>query len=112
MYQPYPYYLYPIDRPYPTVDISMFQQSVTAYQQTLREAGTILNKLAEPQFARLLMSAAQAGNRKEVDRIIRTIGTRTPIETQYTPTGLSLTLHAQPADLSCCTLTMYLRWGR
>ncbi|MFX3673339.1 MAG: hypothetical protein ACE3JQ_02670 [Paenisporosarcina sp.] len=103
---------FPINRQYPPVDISTFVHSVTAFQKTVAEASTILNKFAEPQFANWIMSAAQAGNKQEVDRLIKSIGTNTPVTTQYTPSGVLLTIHAQAQGSQCCTLTMYLKWGK
>jgi len=110
MYYPYPYYYW--SRQYPAVDTAPFLKSVTAFQKISNEAGTILEKLSEQQFAYHLMSAAQVGNQKEVDRLIKSIGISTPVTTKYTPDGVFLTIHADDADGSqCCTLTMYLRWG-
>ncbi|RFU62616.1 hypothetical protein D0469_20450 [Peribacillus saganii] len=111
MYYLDPYAQFPINRQYPSVDIGTFEHSVTAFQQTVVEASSILRKFAEPQFARRLMSAAQTGNRQEVDRLVKSIGTSTPVTTQFTPTGILLTIHAQAQGSQCCTLTMFLRWG-
>ena len=112
MYYQNPYYSYfPIIRPYPPVDTSTFEQSVNAFQKTVVEASTILRMFAEPQFAKTLMSAAQSGNQQEVDRLIKSIGTNTPVTTQYTPGGILLTIHAQAQSSQCCTLTMFLKWG-
>ncbi|MDQ1913437.1 hypothetical protein RAC89_23855 [Paenibacillus sp. GD4] len=99
-------------RPYPAIDISTFEHSVAAFQRMVSDAGAILTKFAEPQYARNLMEAAQMGNRQEVDRLIKSIGTSAPVTTQYTPTGVLLTIHAQAQASKCCTLTMYLRWGQ
>jgi len=109
MYYPYPHYHW--NRQYPSVDTATFLQSVTAFQKISGEAGTILKKLSEQQFAYQLMAAAQAGNQKEVDRLIKSIGTSTPVTTKYTPDGVLLTIHADADGSQCCTLTMYLRWG-
>jgi hypothetical protein len=111
MYYQNPYSQFPINRQYPPVDITTFGHSVTTFQKTVVEASTILRKLAEPQFANRLMSAAQTGNQQEVDRLIKSIGVSTPVTTKYTPSGVLLTIHAQAQGSQCCTLTMYLKWG-
>lgn len=110
----YPYSQIRINRQqplYPPVDISIFEHSVTSFQKIINEASIILKKFADPQFAFRLMTLAQAGKQLEVDRLIKSIGTSTPVTTQYTPTGILLTIHAQAQGSQCCTLTMYLRWG-
>jgi len=109
MYYHYPQYYW--NRQYPPVDTAIFLKSVTAFQKISKEAGTILEKFSEQQFAYQLMDAAQAGNQGEVDRLIKSIGNSTPVTTQYTPDGLLLTIHADADGSKCCTLTMYLRWG-
>jgi hypothetical protein len=83
---------------YPSVDISIFEHSVTAFQKIANEAIIILKMFANPQFAFRLMTLAQAGKQMEVDRLIKSIGTSTPVTTQYTPTGILLTIHAQAQD--------------
>lgn len=112
MYYQHPYFQTPINRNYPPVDISTFEQSVTDFQKTVVEASTILKKFTNPQFARMLMSAAQSGNKQEVNRLIKSIGTTAPITIRYTPTGLWLTIHSQTPGIQCCELTMFLKWGR
>ncbi|PLR90805.1 hypothetical protein CVD19_22505 [Bacillus sp. T33-2] len=111
MYYQNPYPQFPVYRQYPSVDVSTFEHSVTAFQHTVIQASTILRKFADPQFASRLMTAAQMGNQQEVDRIIKSIGINTPVTSKYTPTGVLLTIHAQAQGSQCCTLTMYLRWG-
>jgi hypothetical protein len=110
LYHQNPYSQFPINIEYPPVDISTFEHSVTAFQNTIAEANTILKKFAEPQFAKRIMSAAQTGNKQEIDRLIKSVGTNSPVTTQYTPSGILLTIHAQAQDSQCCTLTMYLKW--
>ena len=112
MYYQNPYSQFPINRQYPPVEVSTFEYSVTAFQKTVAEASTILRKFSERPFASRLMSAAQTGNQQEVDRLIKSIGITTPVTTQYTPSGILLTIHTQAEGSQCCTLTMYLRWGR
>ncbi len=106
-----PLYLY--RRPqFPVVDPTTFTHSVTAFQKISTEADIVLKKFGEPGFAVKLMSAAQAGNKQEVDRLMKSIGVSTPITTTYTPTGILLTIHGNAQGAQCCTLTMFLKWGR
>ncbi|MEW9673460.1 hypothetical protein [Ammoniphilus sp. 3BR4] len=108
MYYPFPHYDW--SRQYPPVDTATFHHSVVAFQKIANESATILSKLAQSPFAHQLMSAAQAGNQREVDRLIKSIGTATPVTTSYTPDGVLLTIHADTQGSQCCRLTMYLRW--
>ncbi|HYK74250.1 MAG TPA: hypothetical protein VEV44_14235 [Pseudoneobacillus sp.] len=107
-YPPYGMYRHP---QYPPVDISILSHSVIAFQKIANESSKILKKLAEPPFARRLMVAAQMGNKQEVDRLIKSIGSSTPVTTTFTPTGVLLTIHAEAQGTQCCTLTMFLKWG-
>lgn len=104
--QPYAY------RQYPEVDETMFLKSVEAFQTITKEASVILNTLSDSDFAHKLMTAAQQGNQQEVDRLMKSIGINTPISTNYTPSGLELKIHADVQGSQCCTLTMYLKWGK
>jgi hypothetical protein len=102
---------YPYFRQYPPVDPTIFSSSVTAFQKIANEASVILKKFGEPPFAHQLMTAAQKGDQNEVDRLMKSIGTGTPITTKFTPSGLLLTIHAKVQQTECCTLSMFLRWG-
>lgn len=62
MYYQNPYFYYPVIRQYPSIDISIFEHSVIAFQKTVGEASIILKKFSEPPFANRLMSAAQTGS--------------------------------------------------
>jgi hypothetical protein len=112
-YYQQPYYYDARAKPsYPPVDVSVFSHSVTALQKIALEAGNVLDKFADRKFSHSLLSAAQIGNQQEVDRLIKSIGSPLPITATYTPTGLLIKIHAQPQDAQCCTLTMYLKWGK
>ena len=116
MYPYYPYYIRncrPEDYPYPPVDITLFQQSLNAYQLLLQHGNVVINYLtSSTEIMYRLMHHAQAGNRVEVDHIIRESGVPTIVETSFTPTGVTFTLFADSeAFPRCCTLTMNLRWG-
>lgn len=100
------------NRKYPPVDTKILGQSVTAFQKLMRDGGILLNKLAEQRFAYQLMTAAQAGNQHEVDRIMASIGIESAISTKYTPSGVIFTVDPNVQGTSCCTLTMSLKWGR
>jgi hypothetical protein len=123
----YPHYRYPSNddlafcyqhphfqwnRQYPPVDTQILSQSVIAFRKLMRDGGLLLNKLSEHRFAYQLMSAAQAGNRQEVDRLIKSIGIGSIIKTTYTPSGVMFTIDPNVPGTACCTLTMYLKWGR
>ncbi|SES23681.1 hypothetical protein SAMN04487944_1268 [Gracilibacillus ureilyticus] len=108
----YPYY--PVNysyRQYPPVDTSMFEQSVTVFQKIASESVVVLEKFTEKEFSQSLMAAAQSGNREKVDQLIKSIGTSSPIKTEYTPSGILLTIYGDIQGTECCALTMYLRWG-
>ncbi|OCA85787.1 hypothetical protein A8F94_13010 [Bacillus sp. FJAT-27225] len=112
MYYQHPYPHYPAYRQYPSVNISMFEQSVVQFQKAVAAASTLLKKFSDRQFAKQLMTAAQSGNQNEVNRLIKSIGITLPMTIQYTPSGLILTIHAQGENLQCCDLSMILKWGR
>lgn len=97
---------------YPAVDPTTFSHSVLAFQKITTEAGIVLKKLGEPAFALKLMSAAQEGNHKEVDRLMKSTGVRTPVTASFTPTGILVTIHGDAQGSQCCTMTMFLKWGR
>ncbi len=78
------------------------------------QGSILLNRLGDEDFDVKLMAAAQQGNKVEVDKLMKTIGLRVPVETKYTPTGVTFELKTQPdpsSQMSCCTLTVHLRWG-
>lgn len=96
-------------RQFPPVDTTTFQQSLQTYQTLLEDGRIIIDHFVSSEEKMVeLMDAAQRSNDEEVDRIIRETGIQTIAETSYTPTGVTFTLRAEP----CCSLTMYMRWGR
>jgi len=116
---PYPHhYFYPSfpptysHRQYPEVDDTTFLQSIETFQKISKDASVILNRLSKREFADQLMRAAQQGNKQEVNRLMNSIGISSPITTKYTPTGLELTIRSNVQGSQCCTLTMYLQWGK
>jgi hypothetical protein len=98
-------------REYPDVNIDIFEKSVSVFQKIARESTSILQRFADRRFARELMNAAQSGNQKEVDRLIKSVGITTPVTAKYTPSGIQLIIHAEAEGTQCCTLTMFLKWG-
>ncbi|GAE33127.1 hypothetical protein [Halalkalibacter akibai] len=103
------YQFYPeSNRQFPPVNISSFQQSLTAYQSLLEQGRAIINGLlGSEERMRRLMDAAQRSADEEVDQIIRETGVTKTVETAYNPTGVTFTLREE----GCCTLMMNLRWG-
>jgi hypothetical protein len=112
-YPGYPYYQ-PMARQYPQVDVNIFTKSIKSYRLLMDQGSILLERLGAPDFDVKLMSAAQKGNKAEVDMLIKTIGLKVPVETKYTPTGVTFELSAQPepsSPTSCCTLTVHMKWG-
>ncbi|NWQ43124.1 hypothetical protein MLOOGBEN_20715 [Bacillus sp. EB106-08-02-XG196] len=121
-YPPYPqhpaypgYYFYPpVTRQYPQVDVNIFTKSIKSYRLLMDQGSILLDRLGDEGFDVKLMSFAQQGNKTEVDKLIKTIGLKVPVETKYTPTGITfeLTAHPDPSTpLSCCTLSVHMKWG-
>ncbi|MFP7298904.1 hypothetical protein [Neobacillus niacini] len=121
-YQPYPqppaypsYYVYPpVTRQYPQVDVNVFTKSIKSYRLLMAQGSILLDRLGDEDFDVQLMSAAQQGNKAEVDRLMKTIGLKVPVETKYTPSGVTFELitHPEPGSpMSCCSLTVHLKWG-
>lgn len=120
IYPPMPvnpvYAMYPqIPRTYPPVDIKIFSQSVHAFRQLMEQGSILLDRLGDAGFANKMMSAAQQGKKVEVDRLIKSIGLKVPVITKYSPSGVTFDLTTQTIQnqpVSCCTLTVALKWGR
>jgi hypothetical protein len=49
-----------------------------------------------------LMRAAQSSDEEEVDRIIKSTGVSTIVNTSYTPTGVTFTLYADEEKVCNC----------
>jgi hypothetical protein len=112
-YPGYQYY-HPLTRQYPQVDVNVFTKSIKSYRLLMDQGSILLDRLGDPDFDVKLMSAAQKGNKAEVDILIKSIGLRVPVETKYTPTGVTFELATQPepgSPTSCCSLTVHLKWG-
>jgi hypothetical protein len=98
-------------RQYPPVDITLFNKSAVAMQKLMKEASIVLNKIASSKtFAFKLMSAAQESKLKEVERLIKSTGIKSKVETSYTPGGINFKLSSMVGESDCCHLTIALRW--
>lgn len=105
-----PHYL----RSYPPVDTKIFTSSVKSFRLLMEQGSKLLDRLGDPGFDRKIMSAAQQGKHTEVDAMIRSIGLKVPVITKFTPSGITFTLTTQPDQanpMSCCTLTVAMKWG-
>ncbi|MDR0271145.1 hypothetical protein [Paenibacillus sp.] len=110
-FYPYPY-VHTWFREYPPVQTDILKQSIQEYHKLMEEANRILNKLSEQAFALQVLTAAQVGNKQEVDRLMGTISTTATIQTKYSPSGISITVEPKGQDQTCCKLTIYMKWGR
>jgi hypothetical protein len=109
------YYLnHPQPRVYPPVDTKMFSSSIKSMRFLMGQGSILLDKLAKAPFENAIMTAAQKGDKSEVDKLIKSIGLKVPVETRYTPSGVNFILHSNPnqsSSVSCCSLTVSLKWG-
>lgn len=111
--QPYVLARPPTPRSYPAVNTALFKQSAQSTSQLLHEITLLLNKLtADNNFARQLMTAAQAANRKEVERLVRSAGVIRKADISFTPDFFRIELTAADANPSCCKLAVSLRWNQ
>ncbi|SDM60854.1 hypothetical protein SAMN05443253_104240 [Bacillus sp. OK048] len=113
VYSDYQYY-HPLPRQYPQVDVKIFKKSIKSYRLLMNQGSILLDRLGDSDFDVKLMSAAQQGNKAEVDSLIKSIGLSVPVNTKFTPTGVTfeLTVHTdQNAPMNCCTLKVQLQWG-
>ncbi|WP_413303185.1 hypothetical protein AA0X95_25570 [Bacillus sp. 1P10SD] len=119
VYPPFPaYYTYTVNpsypRSYPPVDTKIFVKSVKSFRLLMEQGSILLDRLSDPGFDYKIMSAAQQGKHSEVDAMIKSIGLKVPVITQFTPSGINfiLTTHADQAHpTSCCTLSVAMKWG-
>ncbi|MFD0828304.1 hypothetical protein ACT8ZR_22020 [Neobacillus sp. M.A.Huq-85] len=119
IYPPVPaypgYYVnYPLQRTYPPVDIKIFSKSVKSFRLLMEQGSILLDRLGDAGFAHKMMTVAQQGKKAEVDQLIKSIGLKVPVITKFTPSGVIFELTTQPtqqAPMSCCTLTVSMKWG-
>ncbi|MEK4030423.1 MULTISPECIES: hypothetical protein [Bacillaceae] len=98
-------------RPYPEVNPALFKQSAQSIKQLLNETNLLLNKLTDSSdFALRLMTAAQAANRQEVERLVRSAGISRKTNISFNPDSFRIELRTTAANLECCKLAIALRW--
>jgi len=106
----------PVNRQYPPVDPKIFSQSVKSFRLLMDQGSRLLNRLGDQNFDIKIMSAAQQGNKSEVDNLIKSIGLKVPVNITYTPSGITFELTTKPEagnpQANCCSLTVHLKWGR
>lgn len=114
---PYYYFYYyplvnPFRRQYQEVDPAIFMSSAKHMKPLLKDAGTLLNKMADSwKFAFDLMSAAQESNQQKVETIIKGAGISLVPKITYNPDGLNLYFTSIDNQVECCHLTLQLRWN-
>lgn len=97
--------------PYPPVDPSLFTQSANETKNLLEDASLVLTKIAESkEFASNVMNAAQKSNSEEVERLIKSTGVQSHVDTTYNPDGMNLTFSSKIEGSDCCKLDIALRW--
>ncbi|MEC0243509.1 hypothetical protein P4H66_27195 [Paenibacillus dokdonensis] len=106
----YPHTYYWI-REYPQVKTDILNHSIQDYYKLMEEGYRILNKLSEHSFAVQVMTAAQAGNKQEVDRLMKTISSNATIQSEFSPSGIGITVDPKVQNTPCCKLAMFLKWG-
>jgi hypothetical protein len=112
--QPGYFLSYPFPRTYPPVDVKIFSHSVKSFRLLMEQGSILLDRLEDNLFAKKIMSAAQQGKKAEVDHLIKSIGLKVPVITKFTPSGVIYELSTHPnqsTPVSCCTLTVSMKWG-
>lgn len=99
-------------RDFPPVDTKILVHSITSFQRLVEDASLVLKKLAEPFIAQQIMTAAQTGNQKEVDRIVHSFGCESVVSTSYTPSSVQFTISPHMQGMPCCNLSMSIKWGK
>jgi hypothetical protein len=108
---PYNYYYQQQGRQFPDVDSTLFEQSAKSMQNLMKEASLVLNKLAiSKPFANKIMYEAQQSNKKEVEKLIKSTGIKSKVETIFNPDGINLKLSSKVGGSDCCHLTIGLKW--
>lgn len=99
-------------RQYPPINPTLFLQSAATAQMLMNDASIILKRLASSKtFATSVMSAAQEGKKKEVQRMIEALGIKSKVELYFNPDGIRFTLSPPPGAFLCCQLVIGLRWN-
>lgn len=98
-------------RDFPKVDTTILSHSLTTSQNLLKDAALVIQKLHEPEVASQLMTNAQQGNQKEVDRIVHSFGCTSTVATTYSPSSVKFTIDSRPTNTPYCEVTLSLKWG-
>ncbi|MFS0863696.1 hypothetical protein [Fredinandcohnia sp. 179-A 10B2 NHS] len=111
-YYEYPTYQYhPYYRKLPETDPTLFNESAISMQGLMKDASHILNHLATSKpFAKKVMAAAQASNLNEVNKLLKSTGIKSEVNTSFNPDGINLKLSSKVGSTDCCQLTIALRW--
>lgn len=98
---------------YPAIDTKLFIHSVQSFHPLMEQGSRLLERLSDSSFAQKMMEAAQQDKKRQVDHLIKSIGLTVPVTTNYTPSGVTFTLHSQTNQpIPCCTLSFSLKWGQ
>jgi hypothetical protein len=96
---------------YPDVDATLFNKSAATFRQLIRDASTVLDRLADSKhFAHEVMSAAQISNTSKVEELIQSTGVKSKVDTTFNPDGITMVFQDKVDDTDCCKLTMTIRW--
>ncbi|MFT8320075.1 MAG: hypothetical protein ABF649_04150 [Bacillus sp. (in: firmicutes)] len=108
----HPFLHYPLlFRKLPTVNPNQFIQSAQDSLTLLKDAETILTKIAQSkEFSTQLMSAAQASQNQTVNQLIHSLGTKNIPKISYNPDGITFNFDHKNQAPHCCYLSFQLRW--
>ncbi|SEG56929.1 hypothetical protein [Paenibacillus sp. UNC499MF] len=109
---PLPFPRFPENAGYPSADPKQLISSAASFRKLLADGNIVLARLSDEPFALRLMTAAQAGRKQEVDRLMKGIAVSSALAARYTPSGLIVTVTPGAQELACCALTMSLKWGQ
>ncbi|OEH92004.1 hypothetical protein [Bacillus solimangrovi] len=111
----HPYFVYfiPLRTPntnitYPPVTVSKFKKSIEQLTPMLKQTELFSKRLIENETLRKqIKDAAQKGNKKEVESLIRTAGLTDLFRISYTPDTIHILIHPKTSDvLSDIVLTL------
>jgi hypothetical protein len=107
-------YYHPVHfyRTLPAVNPQMFMSSAKKMEVLMKDASTLLVKMAESRkYSYDLMAAAQQSNKAAVENLLKSTGISQVPSVSYTPDGLRLHFESDKDDpQKCCDLTLKLRW--
>lgn len=108
-----PYYNVQPNRQYPEVNIHEFEISAQSFQELMKQANLLINKIASsPKFAREIMTAAQKSDEQTVLKLIKSTGISIDVKTTFTPTSIRIYLDNsnKSKKSNCCNMLIALRW--